>query len=62
MPWHGWRCLADTEQPDQHGIWGGLTERERRARARASVSSSSGGTGRSVWWWVFTVLGFVVGS
>ena len=32
------------------------------ARARASVSSSSGGTVRSVSWWVFCVLGFVVGS
>jgi hypothetical protein len=32
------------------------------ARARASVSSSSGGTSRSVWWWVFGVLGFVMGS
>jgi hypothetical protein len=32
------------------------------ARARASVSSSSGGTVRSVWWWVFCVLGFVMGS
>jgi len=32
------------------------------ARARASVSSSSGGTSRSVWWRVFGVLGFVMGS
>ena len=35
---------------------------ERAAGARASAWSSSGGTGRSVWWWVFCVLGFVMGS
>ena len=32
------------------------------ARARATASSSSAGTGRSVLWWLFSVLGFVVGS
>jgi hypothetical protein len=32
------------------------------ARARASASSSSGGTVGSVSWWVFTVLGWMVGS
>ena len=32
------------------------------ARARASASSSPGGTRRFVSWWVFCVLGFVMGS